>query len=338
MTQTDRENIVMGYAANEVAAFAVLCNEAETGVLDAKIDAEISARAAADTAEATARSAADTAEATARAAADTAEATARTNADNAEIVARTAAIAALTFFKSIGGVQAGANDDTLAVTGSGGISVTGNQANKKIDIDASWHKSHILALEAWNNSSANAAKVASWMEQLPAGSYLKNKYLITELAQPSETGRAVAYWNAMLASIPSRTYYAWVAYDSENMCLVRPGNAVPISGQEYTLATVYLPHKESCMLLQEIYTGRSTVSGVAVMDGEINWSVVTHTFFGLQTEVSARAEAVTAEATARANAVTAEATTRAAADSALGGRCTQLEYELTDADMVEIMA
>jgi len=150
---------------------------------------------------------------------------------------------------------------------------------------ASVLQSQITALQGWNNASVNAARVASWMGQLPAGSYLNGKYLATELAKPSSSDRA-AYWNAMLA-LKENNQYVWVAFDSGHMCQIRPGYSVVISGQTYKIATVYLPHKESCMIMIEIYDTAETVSDVAEMDGEVNWNVMLRTLYDLEMSYSA---------------------------------------------------
>jgi hypothetical protein len=94
------------------------------------VDAESTARAAADTAESTARAAADTAEAAARAAADTAEAAARAAADTAEAAARAAADTAES--------TARADDDATTLTAAETYADNGATAPASVPFASFW--------------------------------------------------------------------------------------------------------------------------------------------------------------------------------------------------------
>lgn len=91
-------------------------------------------------------------------------------------------------------------------------------------------------------------------------------------------------------------------------------------------------------LATEVSTRAAAVTAEANARSAADTAEATARTTAISEEASARSAADTAEATARSNADTAEATARQAADTALGDRCTALEYEITDADMEEIMA
>jgi len=244
----EKENIVMGYSAEELSAFAVLCDGSEG------------------------------------------------QADVAAIASAVSGLQSRKFFKTIGGVSATEQDDTMTVGGAGGIGVSAN--GKALTIDGSWHKSWILKLTSWQNQDVEEAIVASWMEALPAGSYVKDKYLSVEMADSSMSNR-VNYWNAMLSllTVSGTERVGWVAFDARHMCYVRAHRVMVEIGDvsdRNKVASIYIPHEDMFSLVYEKYATGVTdavekidrFQGVGY-DGYLSFALLYQEILALQVRVKA---------------------------------------------------